>query len=63
MSHLIEALVGWLIIMGMVFGGAGALLLVMSAVRALVLLARRVRIAPPEPREAPSIWPREAASR
>jgi len=48
MSHLTEALLAWVMIMGMVFGGVGALFFVMYAIRSLVLLARRVRIAPPE---------------
>lgn len=63
MSHLAEALIGWLIVMGMVLGGAGALLLVMSGARALVLVVRRIRIAPPSSAEVPSVRSGEAASR
>ena len=50
MSRLAEALVGWLVIVGMVFGGAGVLLLALSTIRSLVpvALARRFRMAPPE---------------
>ena len=48
MSHLTESLLGWLTIMGMVFGGVGVLFFVMFAIRSLALLVRRVRIAPPE---------------
>ena len=53
MLRLAEALLGWLVIVGMVFGGAGVLLLVLSTIRSLGLLAlaRRVRIAPLETTE------------
>jgi len=43
MSHLGEALVGWLIWMGMVFGGVGVLLFVLSAIRSVALLIQHAR--------------------
>mgnify|MGYP005840527277 CR=1 FL=1 len=63
MSHLGEAVLGWLILVGMVFGSAGVLLFVLYTVRSLVLLARRIRIAPPEMTEAPAAKTQEAPSR
>jgi len=63
MSHLGEAVLGWLILIGMIFGSAGALLFLLYTVRSLALLARRIRIAPPEMREAPSERTQEAPSR
>ena len=51
MSHLTEALLGWLIIMGMVFGGVGVFFFVASAIRSLVLLAQRVRTVASEAQE------------
>jgi hypothetical protein len=63
MSHLSEALLGWLILVGMIFGSAGALLFLLHTIRSLVLLARRIRIAPPEMGEVPSGRTQEAPSR
>ncbi|NPV09572.1 MAG: hypothetical protein HPY83_16635 [Anaerolineae bacterium] len=63
MPHFAEALIGWLIVMGMVLGGAGALLLVMSGARALALLVRRIRIAPPSSAEVAPVRRGEAATR
>lgn len=57
MSHLVEGLLGWLIWMGLVFGGASVLLIVLSAIRSVVLSvqhARGVRLeAEPTPRQEP----------
>ncbi len=54
MSQLMQALVGWLIIMGMVFGGVGALFFALSLVRSLIALTRPVRLTAPETREVPA---------
>lgn len=43
---MIQALVGWLIIMGMVFGGVGILFFVMAAIRLLILAIRSHRSGP-----------------
>ena len=61
MSHLTESLLGWLTIMGMVFGGVGVLFFVMFAIRSLVLLARRVRIVRLESKAMASQEPQAAA--
>lgn len=57
MSHLAEALLGWLIWMGLVFGGVAALLFVMSAIRSLVLLVQRARTVRLESEPMPSQEP------
>ena len=54
MSHLGEALVGWLIWMGMVFGGVGVLLFVLSAIRSVALLIQHARRAGLEAEPTPS---------
>ena len=63
MSHLIETLLAWLTIIGMVFGGVGVFFFVASAIRSLVLLGRRGRIAPPEAREVTAAEPHGATRR
>ena len=63
MSHLGEAVLGWLILIGLIFGSAGILLFVLYTVRSLALLVRRIRIAAPEVTEAPAVRAQEAPSR
>jgi hypothetical protein len=63
MSQLTQALVGWLVIMGMVLGGVGVLFFVMSAIRALVTIARRAKVTAPGPAETPAIQAPSAHSR
>ena len=64
MLRLAEALLGWLVIVGMVFGGAGVLLLVLSTIRSLGLLAlaRRVGMAPQETTQGLAARSHEATS-
>ena len=63
MSQLAQALMGWVIIMGMVFGGVGVLFFVMSAVRALITVTRRARVSAPEATEAPAVKVSSTTSR
>ncbi len=52
MASLAQAIVGWMIIMGMVLGGVGVLFTVLSTIRALATLARRARVSRSEALDA-----------
>ena len=41
MTNLAQALVGWVTVMGMVFGGVGILFFMMSLLRSLAMLIRK----------------------
>lgn len=44
MSSLTQGFVGWLTIMAMVFGGVGILFFTMSAIRAVIMAVREVKV-------------------